>query len=30
METRAISTAGLIGRGSIAEPEDKDEEIIDD
>lgn len=30
METRPISTAGPIGRGSIAEPEDKDEEMIDD
>ncbi|KAJ5589652.1 histidine kinase osmosensor [Penicillium hordei] len=30
METRAISTAGPIGRGSVAEPEDKDEEMIDD
>jgi osomolarity two-component system sensor histidine kinase NIK1 len=30
METRAISTTGPIGRGSVAEPEDKDEEMIDD
>lgn len=30
METQAISTVGPIGGGSVAEPEDKDEEMFDD
>ncbi|GFF59163.1 hybrid signal transduction histidine kinase J [Aspergillus udagawae] len=30
METRAISTSSPIGCGSVTEPEDKDEEMIDD
>ncbi|KAJ5551378.1 Histidine protein kinase NIK1 [Penicillium sp. DV-2018c] len=30
METRAISNTGPIGRGSVDEPEGKDEEMIDD